>query len=126
MDINIPEVLEEVTRAFERYESALGSNDIATLNELFWANSLTIRYGIGEELYGHDAIAAYRNRRDPADLARTLTRIVITTFGRDFATANCEYRRVRSGQRGRQSQSWVRTPAGWRIVSAHVSMSTAS
>ena len=125
MEINIPEVLDEVTQAFQRYEQALGSNDIATLDALFWASPLTIRYGVGEELYGHDAIAAFRSRRDPSDLARTLTRVVITTYGRDFATANCEYRRLRTGQRGRQSQSWVRTPAGWRVVSAHVSMGSA-
>jgi hypothetical protein len=122
MEINLPEVVQEVTQAFQRYEDALRSNDIAVLNEIFWASPLTIRYGIGEELYGHDAIAAFRSRRDPADLARTLTRVVITTYGRDFATANCEYRRIKSGQRGRQSQTWARTPAGWRVVSAHVSM----
>jgi hypothetical protein len=110
-----------VKAAFDRYEKALNDNDIATLNELFWSSPLTIRYGIGEELYGHAAIAGFRAGRDPLDLRRELTRVVITTFGKDFATASCQYRRLATGKAGRQMQTWMRTPQGWRVVAAHVS-----
>lgn len=120
MEVNLPDVLAEVEAAFMRYERALTSNDVATLNELFWDSPHTIRYGLAEESYGHVAIAAVRAARDPADLARELTRVVITSFGRDFATASCEYRRTASGRRGRQMQSWARMPEGWRVVAAHV------
>jgi len=122
MEIDIPEVLREVTAAFERYERALNENDVATLNELFWRSPQVVRYGIAEELYGGAEIAAFRAGRDPADVRRELLRTVITTFGRDFATASCEFRRRRSGQRGRQMQTWMRTPDGWRVVAARVSM----
>ena len=125
IEINLPEVVAEVSTAFRRYEQALVGNDVAVLNELFWDNPHTLRYGIGEELYGHGAIAAFRSARDPADLGRELLKVVITTYGRDFATANCEYRRTRSQQFGRQSQTWMRTEAGWRVVCAHVSVSPA-
>jgi hypothetical protein len=121
MEINLPDVVAEVTAAFERYEQALVSNDVAVLNELFWNTPLTIRYGATENLYGHEAIAQFRQQRSPVDMNRTLMNTVITTYGRDFATANTEYRRVSSGKAGRQSQTWMRTPDGWRIVSAHVS-----
>ncbi len=120
MEINLPEVLKEVEAAFMRYERALTSNDVTTLNELFWDSPHTIRYGLAEQSYGHAAIAAVRAARDPADLARELTRVVITSYGRDFATASCEYRRTGSGRRGRQMQTWVRMPEGWRVVAAHV------
>jgi len=122
MEINLPDVVAEVTAAFERYERALNANDIPVLNELFWCSPLTIRYGIAEQLYGHDEIAGFRSARDPVDLLRVLERVAITTFGRDFATASCEYRRVESGRRGRQMQTWLRTSDGWRVVAAHVSM----
>ncbi|MEB3210938.1 MAG: oxalurate catabolism protein HpxZ [Leptolyngbyaceae bacterium] len=121
MEINLPDVVAEVTAAFERYEHALLSNDVATLDELFWDHPLTIRYGATENLYGHAAIAAFRKQRSPADMNRTLMNTVITTYGRDFATANTENKRVSSGKVGRQSQTWMRTPEGWRIVCAHVS-----
>jgi hypothetical protein len=120
--INLPEVVAEVTQVFNRYEKAIVTNDIPTLNELFWDSPHTIRYGLGEQAYGHAAIGGVRAARDPSDLMRTLTRLVITTYGTDFATASCEYRRVSSGKFGRQMQTWLRTDAGWRVVAAHVTL----
>ena len=123
MDVNIPEVLAEVEAVFARYEDALVSNDVAVLDELFWKSPLTLRYGGGENLYGYEAIAAFRSARSPAGLGRTLERTVITTYGRDLATANTLFRRAASpGKVGRQSQTWVRQPEGWRVVAAHVSV----
>jgi hypothetical protein len=122
MIINRPEILAEVQAAFERYERALGENDIAVLNELFWHSDSTVRYGIAEQLYGYNAIAGFRAGRDPVDLKRELTKVVFTSYGEDFATASCEFRRVASGKVGRQMQTWLRTPAGWKIVAAHVSL----
>jgi hypothetical protein len=122
IEINRPEIMAEVGAAFQRYESALMRNDVAVLNELFWESPHTLRYGIAEELYGHAQIAGFRAARDASDVERELKKVVITTYGRDFASANCEYRRVRSGKFGRKSQFWMRTEAGWRIVSAHVSI----
>lgn len=121
MIVNAPDVLAEVSAVFERYEQALVSNDVATLNELFWASGFTLRYGVAENLYGYEAISAYRHARSPASLARTIERKVITTFGRDFATANIEFIRPPRTVTGRQSQTWVRMPEGWRVVAAHVS-----
>lgn len=119
--INDPRVVAEVEAAFRRYEAALVANDIATLDELFWDSPHTLRYGASENLYGSEAIRAFRAARDPAGLARTLRNTVITTFGADFATANTEF--LREGQPlGRQSQTWVRLPQGWRVVAAHVSL----
>lgn len=123
MEINIPEVLAEVTAAHDRYEAALTTNDVDVLNELFWTNDLTLRYGIGENLYGHDQIAGFRAARDPSDVARTTGPVIVTTYGRDFGTANLEFYRESMGDgTGRQSQSWARMPEGWRIVAAHVSI----
>ncbi|MEO1211280.1 MAG: oxalurate catabolism protein HpxZ [Cyanobacteria bacterium J06638_20] len=119
MEINQPEVLAEVTAAFERYETALVNNDVATLDALFWDSPYTIRYGVTENLYGYAAIAKFRAGRSSKNLARTLQNTVITTYGLDFATANTEFQRP--GQQGRQTQTWMRTPEGWRVVSAHVS-----
>jgi ketosteroid isomerase-like protein len=121
MKVNFPQAIREVTEAFERYEKALNDNDVAVLNELFWDSPLTVRYGIGEQLYGYAAIAGFRFEREPIDLRRELTKVVITTFGHDFATASCEYRRLATGKAGRQTQTWMRTPHGWRVVAAHVS-----
>jgi hypothetical protein len=123
-EINLPAVLAEMEAAFAAYERALVGNDIEGLNTLFWENPLTLRYGVGELLYSHAEIASFRRARGPVDQARALRNTRITTFGRDFATANTEFipaGTARAGQIGRQSQSWVRTPEGWRIVSAHVS-----
>lgn len=122
MDIDIPEVLEEVRTQFARYEKALTSNDVAVLDELFWNSPLTLRYGAGENLYGYEAIAAFRAARPAQGLEREVLRTVITTYGRDFATANIEFRRAGSDRVGRQSQTWVRMPEGWRVVAAHVSL----
>jgi hypothetical protein len=121
-DINLPDVIAEVTAAFARYERALIDNDIGTLDQLFWDNPWTLRYGVTENLYGYAAIAAFRAARSPAGLARTLSHTVITTFGRDFATASTEFQRIGSTRRGRQTHTWVRTADGWRIVAAHVSL----
>jgi hypothetical protein len=123
VEIDLPEVRTEVEAAFARYEQALVGNDVATLNELFWPDRRTIRYGIGENLYGHAAIEAFRAARDARGLARILERTVITTYGRDFATAMTLFHRPStSGKVGRQSQTWMRTEDGWRIVGAHVSL----
>lgn len=120
--VNDPAVLAEVEAAFARYEKALVSNDVAALDALFWQDGRTIRYGGGENLYGFAAIAAFRAARPPTGLARTLDQVVITTFGRDFATCATLFRRpAMPGKVGRQMQSWVRTDAGWRVVAAHVS-----
>jgi len=122
MEINLPEVLAEVTAQFARYEKALTGNDVAVLDELFWRSPHTLRYGATENLYGYADIQAFRAGRPAAGLARTLGRTVITTYGRDFATANCEFQREGSARTGRQSQTWMRTPDGWRVVAAHVSL----
>jgi Protein of unknown function (DUF3225) len=122
MEINIPEVVAEVTAAFARYETALVANDTETLGALFWRSPLTLRYGIAENLYGWDEIQGFRTARSPARLAREVRRTVITTYGSDFATTNIEFFRASVGRLGRQSQSWVRLPEGWRIVAAHVSI----
>jgi len=122
MHINRPEVRAEVTIAFGRYERALVSNDIPVLDELFWDSPHTIRYGSGENLYGIDEIRAFRAARSPAGLAREVLRTQITTFGDSFATTHIEFRRVGSERIGRQTQSWIKLPEGWKVVSAHVSL----
>lgn len=122
MDINLPDVVHQVQAAFDRYERALVSNDVAVLDELFWRSPLTIRYGATENLYGYDEIQAFRAARPAKGLERTLTRTVITTYGHDMATANTEFRRDGSNRVGRQTQTWIRTEQGWRVVSAHVSL----
>jgi|SRR5579863_4350291 Protein of unknown function (DUF3225) len=122
MEINIPEVVAELTALFARYEKALMSNDVAGLNAFFWKHPLTLRYGVGENLYGYEAIAAYRKGNVAGSPQRTLMKTVITTYGRDYATANTEFQRVGAAKSGRQSQTWLRLPEGWRIVSAHVSL----
>ncbi len=124
LEINLPTVLAEMVCAFAAYERALLANDIEALNELFWDSPLTLRYGVGELLYSHAEIADFRRVRGPIDQRRTLTHTRITTFGQDFATANTEFvpeGTTRAGQTGRQSQTWIRTPRGWKIASAHVS-----
>ncbi len=123
MEIDIPEVKAEVEAAFRRYETALVTNDVATLDALFVESDRTIRYGMGENLYGYAEIAAFRAARPSAGLERTLERTVITTYGRDMATAWTLFRRSSlPGKIGRQSQVWVRRPEGWRVVAAHVSV----
>ena len=123
MDINLPDVKAEVEAAFARYEQALMANDADALQGLFWDSPLTIRYGIGENLHGHHEIGAFRAARSPVGLARTTSRTVITTYGQDFATASTLfYRETTPGKAGRQMQTWARTPVGWRVVAAHVSV----
>ena len=121
MEINIPAVVTEVTAAFERYEEAINANDVEVLDSCFWNDPRVIRYSLTDNAYGFEAIHASRLARPKSDLKRILANTVITTFGYDLATANTEYRRVESGRYGRQSQTWVRMPEGWRVVSAHVS-----
>ena len=123
MIVDDPETLAEVTVAFERYEVALCTNDVATLDELFHVGPATIRYGATENLYGSDEIAAFRAARPSAGLERTLARTVITTYGTDFAVASTLFRRGSlPGKIGRQMQTWVKMAAGWRVVAAHVSI----
>jgi hypothetical protein len=123
MVIDDPAVKAEVEAAFRAYEVALTTNDVPTLEALFRDDPRTIRYGIGENLYGMDAIRAFRRARSPAGLERVLARTEITTYGRDFATAMTLFTRHNApGKTGRQSQTWVRFPEGWRVVAAHVSV----
>jgi ketosteroid isomerase-like protein len=122
VEIDIPEVKAEVEAAFAGYEAALVANDVEALDGFFRADARTVRFGGGENLYGIEEIRAFRKGRSPAGLARTLERTVITTFGRDFAVASTMFRRESDGGRvGRQQQTWVRFPEGWRVVAAHVS-----
>lgn len=123
MEVNHPATLAEVTAAFATYEAALVGNDVATLDALFWSDARVIRYGIAENLHGAAEILAFRKARPAAGLARRLSRTTITTFGRDMATASTLFHRDSApGKVGRQMQTWVRLPDGWRIVAAHVSM----
>jgi hypothetical protein len=123
MQVDLPDVLAEVTAQFARYEKALVTNDVDVLDELFRSDPRTLRYGIGENLYGHEAIMAFRAARSPAGLMRRTAGTVITTYGRDAAVASTLfYRDSVPGKVGRQMQTWVRFPEGWRIVAAHVSV----
>jgi hypothetical protein len=122
LEINIPEVLAEVTEAFHSYERALISNDVAYLDQMFWQSELALRYGVAENLYGYDAIAQFRATRSPIDLTRDLMNTKITTYGRDIASANTEFRRKGAAITGRQSHMWIRTDEGWKIAVAHVSL----
>jgi hypothetical protein len=123
MDIDLPEVVAEVRAAFERYERALVANDVETLDLLFRDDRRTIRYGAAENLYGYAEIEAFRAGRSPDGLMRTLSKTVITTFGRDFAMASTLFHRSTvPGKVGRMTQTWVRFDEGWRIAVGHVSM----
>ncbi len=123
IEIDLPDVVAEVREAFMRYEKALTSNDVATLDELFRKDARTLRYGIGENLYGYDAIAAFRAARNPAGLMRDISGTTITAYGRDTAVASTLFSRASAPRKiGRQMQTWVRFPEGWRIVAAHVSI----
>lgn len=125
VQINKPAVVAEVRRAFDAYEAALMANDTSTLDALFWDHPAVIRYGVGEVLKGKEAIVAFRRDRVVVGLARRLTDVVVTTYGDDVATAFCEYERLATGRTGKQSQTWLRTSDGWRIVAAHVSLAPA-
>jgi hypothetical protein len=123
MDVDLPDVVAEVSEAFGRYEAALVNNDVATLGALFRNDPRTLRYGIGENLYGYDAIQAFRAARSPVGLMRKTAKTVITAYGQDTAVASTLfYRDTMIGRVGRQMQTWVRFPEGWRIVAAHVSI----
>jgi hypothetical protein len=123
MEIDLPEVVAEVKAAFDAYEKALITNDLDVLNSIFRAGPQTIRYGIGENLYGYDEIKAFRGARAPVGLMRSTSRTVITTYGRDHAVASTLFRReTMPGKVGRQMQTWVRFPDGWHVVAAHVSL----
>ncbi len=122
MDINLPDVLAEVTVQSDRYEQALVTNDVAVLDELFWDTPHTLRYGATENLYGYADIGAFRAGRPAQGLQRTVLKSVVTTYGRDMATVNLEFQRHGSDMTGRQSQTWMRTAQGWRVVAAHVSL----
>jgi hypothetical protein len=123
MEIDLPEVVAEVKAAFERYEKALVSNDVPVLDELFREDPRTVRYGATEILYGYDQIKSFRAARSPVALGRKLSRTLITTFGRDFAVASTLYERPSApGKIGRQTQTWVMFPEGWRVVVGHVSL----
>ena len=123
MQIDLPDVVAEVTAAFNRYEKALVTNDVAVLDDTFRADPRTIRYGATEILYGHDEIAAFRAARSPTGPTRTTSKTVITTYGRDFALASTLFHRATMpGKVGRQMQTWVKFPDGWHVVAAHVSV----
>jgi hypothetical protein len=123
MDIDLPDVVAEVRAAFARYEKALVSNDVPMLNELFRDDPRTIRYGVSEILYGAEAIKSFRGARSPVALGRTLSRTVITAYGHECAVACTLYERPSApGKIGRQMQTWVKFPEGWRVVAAHVSL----
>jgi hypothetical protein len=123
MDVDLPEVVAEVREAFDRYEQALVNNDVAALDALFRDDPRTIRYGATENLYGYGEIKSFRAARSPVALGRTLSRTVITTYGREFAVASTLYERPSApGRTGRQMQTWVKFPEGWRVVAAHVSL----
>ena len=126
MHINQPDVHAEVTASAMRYERAFVANDIPVLDELFWRSEHTIRYGATEVLYGAEEIAAFRRARGAKELARTIRRLVVTTFGAEFAIVNLEFEREGTSTIGRQSQGWVRMAEGWRVVSAHISSMPAS
>jgi 1-carboxybiuret hydrolase subunit AtzH-like protein len=123
MKINSPEVVAELLALYPQYEAALMANDAVTLTKMFWASPHAMRFGITENLYGIDEIENFRKSRPPANLARTVRRLDLVTFGDDFGSVTLEFERVVNGRTisGRQSQVWVRFPEGWRIVSAHVS-----
>jgi hypothetical protein len=123
MEIDLPDIVAEVKAAFERYERAVVSNDVETLDQLFRDDARTIRYGATENLYGYEEIKKFRAARSPIGLTRTLSRTVITTYGRDYAVASTLFRRASApGKIGRQTQTWVRCPEGWRVVVGHVSL----
>ncbi len=124
MQINDPQVVAELQALYPKYEAALMANDAETLTQMFWSSPYAMRFGVTENLYGIDEIEAFRKGRSPVNLARTVKRLDIVTFGRDFGSVTLEFERVANGKKisGRQSQVWVRLPEGWRIVSAHVSV----
>ena len=122
MTVNIPEVFSGLEKSFYKYEKALNENDVAVLTELFWDAPQVIRYGVNEQLYGADEIRNFRSNRPAIDLRRDLLKVWIVTYGEDFGTASCEYRRKETGRIGRQMQTWLRIDGTWKVVAAHVSL----
>jgi len=124
MIINDAETVAELRALYPQYEAALVGNDVSTLTAMFWSSEHAVRMGLAENLYGIEEIAAFRKGRSPANLARTVRRLDIVSFGRDFGSITLEFERTVEERlvRGRQSQVWVRLPEGWRIVAAHVSL----
>jgi hypothetical protein len=124
LQINDPKTIAELQALYPKYEAALVTNDVEGLTRMFWASPQAMRFGVTENLYGFDEIAAFRAGRPPVNLARTVRRLDIITFGPDFASITLEFERNVQGRTilGRQSQVWVRLPEGWRIVAAHVSL----
>lgn len=122
MAVNEPDIVAEVAAAVDAYEAALMANDVEALDSFFRDAPETVRYGVAENLYGFEAIAAFRIGRSGGSPRRSRLRTEIATFGRDFAIANVEFRREGAKRTGRQSQAWIRTETGWKIVSAHVSL----
>ena len=124
MKINDPEVVAELEALYPQYEQALVGNDVEKLVEMFWDGPKVMRFGVTENLYGPEELEAFRKSRPAANLARTVKRLDIVSFGRDFASITLQFERVTGSTiaRGRQSQVWVRFPRGWRIVQAHVSL----
>ncbi len=119
-------MISAVRAAFERYEAALLRNDVAALNDFFLHTHMAVRYGVAEENYGFDSIAAYRRAAAPVHPGRKLLRTVINSFGEDLACVSAEFSDPSSTQLGRQTQTWILTADGWRIAMAHVSLSTAA
>jgi Protein of unknown function (DUF3225) len=126
MVINDPDIVAELAALYPRYETALVSNDVETLTSMFWNSKHVLRFGAAENLHGFEEISAFRKARPAVNLARTINRLDIVTFGHDFASITVEFSREIDGRtiHGRQSQLWVRLSEGWRIVSAHVSLLT--
>jgi hypothetical protein len=124
MIINDPDVVAELRALYPRYEEALVTNDVDALISMFWRGLEVMRFGVTENLYGPEELAAFRKGRPAANLQRTVTRMDIVSFGRDFASITLEFERTTASGKvhGRQSQVWVRLPEGWRIVQAHVSI----
>lgn len=126
MRVNDPSVIAELEELSARYEAALAANDLAMLDAMFWQSPHVVRLGVGENLYGIDAIAAFRARRPGGSPPREVLRTTITSFGADAGIVNIEFRRAGATIAGRQSQTWMRLPEGWRVVAAHVSLMSAS
>ncbi|GEM17775.1 oxalurate catabolism protein HpxZ [Gluconobacter oxydans] len=120
--LNDPDILRDITALSDRYERALGENELQELDSLFYDGPETVRYGVGENLYGFDEIQAFRRNRTGGSPPREVLRRVITVIGRDVATVDLEFRRIGAERIGRQSQTWFRTPEGWKIIAAHVSL----
>jgi len=122
LSVNDPAVIAEITALHDAYERALAANDIPALNAFFWDSPHIVRYGVNEQLYSYAEIKGFRAGRATIDLRRELLKLVLTTYGRDFATASCEYKRLETGRRGRQMQTWMRVDGEWKVIAAHVSL----